>query len=121
MKEQIGTPQGVEKVDKQYGYTYIQNDDGTISITHKEIYKMLDQKPIMIDGRYPSYDYDGEEEYVNCELETLLENVCIGKVDMLGQRWRVSADKIVEQIYDIYKKNGWCEYSYTKYNRKEKN
>lgn len=94
-------------IDEDYGYKYTINEDGTISVRGYEIRKVLDKQPIMVMGEYPNYD-DGEyTEHIWTELETLLENVVLGKVCPFGKTHRVGLSKVINVIENIYYKNGW--------------
>jgi hypothetical protein len=69
----------------------------------------MDKKPIMVMGDYPNNDDEKYTEHIYTELETLLENVVIGKVDPFGKRHRVGLHKVKNIIENIYYKNGWEE------------
>ena len=96
-----------EKICEYYGYRYTENEDGTRNVLVREIHNVLDKKPIMVMGDYPSNDDETYTEHIYTELETLLENVVLGKVCPFGKRHRVGLDDVINVVKNIYYKKGW--------------
>ena len=71
------------------------------------IYDYVKNNQIMVEGNYPSNDDLDFEEWVWCDLETLVEKVGFTKVCPWGDVYRVPLDEVVSLITEIYHKNGW--------------
>ena len=95
-----------EMVNDDYGYKYKPHKYGGIQVKYEEVMKMLDKKQIRLMGRYPNDDYD---EGIDTNLKTLIENVGFTKIDMFGRQYRVSLNKVIQTIEEVYYEKGWDE------------
>jgi len=96
-----------ELTDDDFGYKYTIMKDGTISVRHSEIKKMLDKQNLTIMGHY--VNVDDCEYYVETEFEDLIKRCVIGNRDMFGNEWRLSLRKVKQIIEKVYYENGWDE------------